>query len=152
MRAFGAVFMLVGLGTAYGLFYRPVAKVYDAAKWVETPCTVVWSRVEIHDGEDNDTYSADVFYEYDYEGETHRSNAYSFMATSNSNRNVAREICRTYSAGTEANCFVDPDIPWHAVIVRDASQIGLWPLLPTLFFLVGLLVFCVSWKTKTAKR
>jgi len=137
--------MLVGLGTAYGFVISPLVKARDARTWVETPCTVLWSRVEVHDGDDNDSYSADIFYKYEFDGETHRSNEYSFMgSTSSSRRSAAQKLVRQYPAGTKASCFVDPNIPWHAVIVRDASQIGLWVLFPTVFFLVGACVFVVG--------
>lgn len=146
-KVLGAIFMLVGLGVGYGLVYLPITKARNAKSWVETPCTVLWSRVEVHDGDDSDSYSADVFYEYEYDGETHRSNEYSFMGnTSSSNRSAAREIVREFSASKKATCFVDPSMPWRAVIVRDASQVGFWVLIPTIFFLVGAIVFFVGLK------
>ena len=151
MKLFGAIFMTVALFVAYGLVYLPITKALDAKTWVETPCTVVWSRVEIHEGEDNDeSYSADVFFEYEYDGETHRSNDYSFMNnTSSGSSRAAKAIVREFSAGKKATCFVDPNIPWHAVIVRDASQVGLWALLPAVFFVVGAGVFFASFKAKS---
>lgn len=116
---FGGVFLLAGLLVIYFFSLAPLRNSFGSGDWVETPCKVLWSRVQVHDGDEGDTYSVDVFFEYQHEGATHRSNRYSFTVGSSGGRKSKSKIVRAYPAGLETTCFVDPTVPRHAVLDRS---------------------------------
>lgn len=140
---FGSIFTMAGIGSCYFLVLKPYQRATAARTWEETPATVIWSRVLEHEDDDphepgEDTYSVDIFFEYEFDDEVYRSNRYSFMNTSTNDYRSYSKIANRYPSGKTFKCFVDPATPRHAVIKRDASQIGFWVLFPLPFLLIGL--------------
>lgn len=136
---FGLIFTAIGIGFLFPTLISPFRNSRVANDWVEVPAEVIWSRVRAHDGEDT-TYSIDVFYEYEFNNEAHRSNRYSFMGGSSSGSESKSRVVRNHPAGKKITCFVDPGCPRHAVIDRGTTQIGFWWLIPTVFVVVGLAI------------
>ena len=139
-RVVGAVFFLiffcVGLGILFPVGIIPYKRSQAAKSWVETPCTIIWSRVQSHKGDDSTTYSVDIFYKYEFNGEQHRSNRYKFMGGSSSGSSAKHKIVKKYPARSQQICYVDPEVPERAVIKRDG--VGYWFLIPLTFMLIGL--------------
>lgn len=133
---FGALFLCVGFGLMYAFAIMPWMKSRAAQNWVETPCRVIWSRVQVHQGDESNTYSPDVFYEYTFQGQTHRSNEYAFDVVASSGRKAKRKIVNEYPSKKKTVCFVDPKQPWRAVLKRDSSLGFVWSM-GLLFALAG---------------
>ncbi|MEM6911853.1 MAG: DUF3592 domain-containing protein [Verrucomicrobiota bacterium] len=131
---------LAGLGMLVGLALPMVATYLDARSWEEVPATVIWSRVKSHEGEDNTTYSVDIFYRYQFQGQTHRSNSVSLAKGSSSGRASKQRKVRQFPRGKEIVCYVDPEKPWKALLEREFAGWSwvtvLFPL-PFLAFGVG---------------
>ena len=148
---FGLAFLVGGSLLALGMGIRPCMKSIAAGGWEEVPCRVMWSRVKVHidDENDGDTYSPDIFYEYEYEGQTHRSNRYSFAGWSSSGRKGKQRIVAAYPSGAEKTCFVDPDTPWHAVLNRKTPWMAYFFLpLGVLLGGIGAAVLGTTWRRK----
>ncbi len=133
----GGIFLLVGLGVLIPLFVRPLLHTQAAKTWERVPCKVIWSRVRIKRGNKGRTYVPEIFYQYQLNGKTHRSNRYSFTTRSSSGRFRKEVLVARFPAGAEAVCFVDPNQPNHAVLELGQGTIGFWWLIPLVFAFVG---------------
>lgn len=131
------IFFAVGLGVLFPLGIIPYKKAKAAKSWVETPCTIVWSRVLSHRNDDGTTYSVDIFYEYEFNAEQHRSNKYNYFSGSSSGRDSKSAVVKRYPKGSKHICYVDPEQPERAIIERGFKSIGLWFLIPAAFMFIG---------------
>lgn len=148
----GAVFFIAGIAMIYGLSLLPWMRGRAAQSWAEMPCQVVWSRVRVHEDDDgSDTYSPDIFYRYQFGGETFHSNRYSFAIGSSSGRSAKQRIVRQFPAGKQTSCYVNPAKPWHAVLNRDRSIGFLW-IIGVVFATVGAIVFRTGMSLLSTRR
>lgn len=134
---FGVVFFLAGIAVFAGIFALPIKRYLQSSDWEQTECSILWSTVRSHSGDDGTTYSSDIFYEYEWNGENYRSNRYSPMGVwSSSGRARKQRLVDKYSKGTLHRCLVNPSVPQQAMLERAGA--GLWfGLIPLLFVAVG---------------
>ncbi|MFK5923595.1 MAG: DUF3592 domain-containing protein [Verrucomicrobiota bacterium] len=141
---FGGLFALIGAGVTIPLGVIPAMEMAASRSWQETPCKILWSRVQRHestsDGKTSITYSVDIFYEYKFRGNTYRSNKYGVFGGSSSGRGGKREIARSYPRGSQQLCYVNPDIPEKALLKPGFSPVLLFALIPLLFVVIGISV------------
>jgi hypothetical protein len=135
--AFLSIFVLIGLGAGWAMLARPVLQVLAARSWVETPCVVVSSRVQTHPGSKGSTYSIEVEFQYEVGQRIHRSTRYAFMDAASSGLSGKEAVVRDLPAGSETVCWVDPDDPREAVLVRGFTPMFLIGLVPLLFVAAG---------------
>ncbi|MBL9152092.1 MAG: DUF3592 domain-containing protein [Verrucomicrobiales bacterium] len=147
---FGVVFTVIGLGASLPFLLGPVRKMAESRHWVETPCTIVWSRVISHDSDDGTTYSVDIFYEYQFAGQTHRSNRYRFLTGSSSGYAGKKAVVDRHPAGSTQVCHVNPDLPEQAVLVSGFTPGALFAGIPIAFLLIGLAALFSSVKPAPA--
>lgn len=138
LRCFFGIFFLAGAVAFYFLTIRPLWDVYAAGSWTETPCTILSSEVETHDGDDGDTYSIEITYEYTSDGQQHTSDRYHFMGGASSGRAGKAEVVKAHPPGFQTVCYVNPDDPEDAVIERGLTADMWWGLFPLPFLAVGL--------------
>lgn len=144
---FGWIFVAVGGVLFYFLTLGPITNLIAARSWDEVPCRILSSRVQTHDGDDGDTYSVDILYSYQVNGQIYRSSRYRFLGGSSSGYAGKRDIVERYGPGTTHTCFVDPAHPEKAVLDRSAGWILLLGLIPLVFLGVGLAVVVASRKS-----
>ncbi len=151
---FFGLFAAAGVGMFFGAVVPKAIEYFAMKGWVETPAEVVWSRVRSHHDDDGTTYSADVFYRYEFGGSEYRSNRRGIMSGSSSGRSGKERFVRDHPAGTGIVCYVDPDEPWRAVLERKLGWWGLFALFPLPFAAVGLggLWWCFVGSKRKAKR
>ncbi len=134
---FGFVFssMFFGMGSLFlwMIALQPALKIWDAATWVETPCTITKSEVE-----GDESYKVVVEYDYEISGKQHSGNQYNFFSMSTGGRTSKERIAAQYKEGTQHACFVNPSEPTESVIDRSFSSSMWWGLFPIPFILVGL--------------
>jgi len=135
--AFFGIFALVGTGALIPLFIMPMIHVMEARDWASVPCHILRSDVRSHDSDDSTTYSVHILYEYEFNGETLRTDRYGFMGGSSSGYKGKRLIVDRYPVGSKARCWVDPMRPIEAVLCRGLSPIMWVGLIPAAFILVG---------------
>lgn len=136
----GGIFALVGAGLLVFWFLPTLAKSMASARWVETPCTVISSRVKSHSDSDGTTYSVDIYFRYAVAGKEFKSNRYSLFGGSSSGYEGKAEIVARYPAGRQAACFVNPDNPQEVVLKPGVGWAVLFGLIPLAFLGVGLAV------------
>lgn len=134
--AFFGVFLLFGLGFS-AFFVWPAVRVMQARSWVEVPCEILESRVASHAGEDGSTYSVEVRYHYTVDGREHTSDRYQFLGGSSSGYEGKARVVEGLPPGTRTVCWVDPEDPAEAVLVRRFTAGYLFGLLPLVFVAVG---------------
>jgi hypothetical protein len=141
LRIFGSVFLLFGLAFGYGFSVRPWLHARVAADWVETPCTILSSRIASHDGTDGgSTYSLEVRYEYVAGGEKRIGDRYDFSEGNSSSLGWREKARAALPKGRKTVCFVDPGDPDEAVLVRELGPDKWFGLIPLVFALVGLAI------------
>jgi hypothetical protein len=151
---FGLVFVAAGSGFSYPLLVRPLWNSWHARSWIETPCKVISARVLSYDSHDSDsgtTYSIDILYEYVFEDTPYRSNRYDFVGGSSSGCEGKQEIVGRYRNMENPVCYVNPQDPSSAVLVRALTWKNAIGLFPLLFVAVGLAIMIVGIKSR-AKR
>lgn len=119
MLLFFSIFLAVGAGTSIALFILPALHAVQARSWRAVPCTVISSAVQRHSGEDGDTYSVDILFEYRIGTESHRSNRYDFAVTSRGSYESKQRTVRQYPPQKSTTCYVDPADPTRAVLKRQ---------------------------------
>ena len=134
---FFSVFFIMGSAFFWFLVVRPFCRIYDARQWTEIRCTIVSSEVRQHRGDDSDTYSVHIVYEYDVRGRMYRCDRYDFVGGSSSGYEGKREIIRRYPPGKPAICYVNPRDPSDAVLERGFTPMMLFGLLPLVLITVG---------------
>ncbi|KPK37950.1 MAG: hypothetical protein AMJ65_13515 [Phycisphaerae bacterium SG8_4] len=134
---FFGIFAVVGIGVLIPLFIMPMIRILDARDWQSIPCRILRSEVRSHEGDDSTTYSVHILYEYEFNGQTYRTDRYSFIGGSSSGYKGKRLIVDRYKVGSEALCWVDPTQPAEAVLFRGFSPVMWFGLIPAVFILVG---------------
>ncbi len=137
LAAFFSIFLLAGLGIMVPFFLLPMYQGWSASHWIETGCHIEYIEVRSHAGDDGSTYSVDVLFSYQIGGETYKSSRYSFFGGSDSDYSDKKAFVDAHPAGTETTCFVNPDEPLDAVLVRDNYGMAWFALIPGVFVLVG---------------
>lgn len=131
-------FGLAGFGVLFGVVIPQWNKFGEAKSWKATPGEVIWSRVKTHRGDDGTTYSADIFYQYEFNGREYKSNTVDLMSGSSSGRSSKQEKVDDHPPGTEITCYVNPEKPWQALLERDLGWWALFALFPLPFIAVGI--------------
>ena len=138
LAGFFLIFFLAGAGFGYFLIFPELMKYLASDNWIKTPCVVQSSRVKAHDDDDGTTYSVDIVFEYVFKGQTFRSGKYKFIGGSSSGYSGKAAVVQQYPPGKKTICFVNPDNPAEAVLIRDIGPEALLALLPVIFMIVGL--------------
>lgn len=140
LALFFLLFAVVGGAILWFLLLRPMVKVVGAQSWVETPCTILDSRVDTSSGDDGSTYKALVTASYNVDGVEHRSATYDFSGSVySSGYDGKAKIVARYPVGSLTTCYVNPDDTSEAVISRGLSGSYFFGLFGLLFFLPGII-------------
>jgi len=131
---FFGVFFLFGVLFLYLATIRPMMQASAAEAWPETQCNILSSEVRRHEN----SFSADISYEYEMGGHTYTSDAVDFTNVASNKRKPAQDLVDAYPVDSERVCFVDPDDPDSAVLIRETGN-QIWIGLVGLpFLLVGI--------------
>lgn len=150
---FFGIFAITGLGVTFGLVIPSAMRYFAARSWVETPATVVWSRVESHSGsKGGTTYSVDLLYRYQFQGREYCSNSYNLMSGSSSGRDDKQEVVDSHPPNSPLTCYVNPQKPWQAIVNRDLGASALIALFPLPFLGIGIGGIVWALKKKRAEK
>ncbi len=144
-----SLFLIVGCFFCYELGVRPLWRVWQASGWMETPCTIISSKLKEHHSTEpsEPTYSTEIVYKYEFRGSQYQSDRYDFV-TMSSNTNVAMRsgIVKAHPPGKQTVCFVNATSPAEAVLARGWTSEMLWGLFPIPFVLIGVfgLLLCTG--------
>lgn len=150
--AFFALFAAAGLAFLVPFFILPLWRMQQARAWPAVPCTVLSSSVQTHDGDDGDTYSIDILFEYEYGGVSYRSNRYSFATGSSSGYRGKQDVVNQHPPGMRTTCYVNPADPFFAVLHRGWTNMLWFGLIPLVFVLVGFGGMAGTWKAIRKQR
>jgi hypothetical protein len=138
LAALFAVFALVGGIMLYPLAIKPIAWTIAAESWTPTPCQILRAEVRSHDSDDGTTYSVSILYQYEFQGQTYKSDRYEFVGGSSSGYQGKARVVEQYRAAANPICYVDPGHPSQAVLKRGLQAKLLLALLPLTFLLIGI--------------
>lgn len=138
---FGFVFcgLFLGVGSIflYMLAIQPMLRINAARSWIATPCKILSSDLGVHRGDDSDTYSIDISYEYERDGEQYVSEQYAFQTMKSNSRKWRDRVVKSLPPGKETTCFVNPADPFDAVLERGWTPDWPWIFFPIPFVLIG---------------
>lgn len=138
VRLFGLVFFLVGGCLFFFLSGRPIFNWMVAQSWQSASCTILSSSVGTHSSSDGgDTYSVDIRYAYDWEGQRYESDRYNFFGGSSSGYDRKVAVVERYPTGETRECYVNPGTPSEAVLDRSFSAAYLIGCFGLIFFTIG---------------
>jgi hypothetical protein len=134
-----SMFALLGAAMLYPFGIRPVMKAFDAEKWQQTSCRIISGEVKTHRGSKGGrTYSIEIVYDYEFAGRKYRGDKYYFVGGSSSGYSNKARIVDEYKNAANPVCFVNPDNPSEAVLVRGFRAELLFGFLFLVFMLVGI--------------
>ncbi|MEX0655761.1 MAG: DUF3592 domain-containing protein [Phycisphaeraceae bacterium] len=128
---FGSVFFTI-------FFLWPTWGVWQARQWQSVTAEVLDSRVRSHSGDDGTTYSIDIEYAYEFNGQPYRSNRYDFTTGSSSGRASKQAVVNQHPSGKQITVYVNPANPHQAVINRSMTGAIWLGGITAVFPLVGL--------------
>jgi hypothetical protein len=91
------------------------------SRWPAVECTILNSRVEMGGAEK--PYAFDVMYRYDWNGERHLSRSYKRQDSGTSDLSEVERLVASFPANARRTCFVNPQKPGEATIIRESP----WP-------------------------
>ncbi len=121
---FGLPFLFAGLGVLAWAAYS-WSTYLSARSWQPADAAVLDLEFETHSGDDGDTYSVAVKYEYTFNGRTVRGDRVDIMGASSSNYRHHRvryeELLEHKQSGEPITVWVNPEEPTRSVIYREAD-------------------------------
>ena len=137
---FGLVFLVPGLLLSWFLGVRPLLMCLQARQnWERVPAEVTESSVRTHRGSDSTTYSIEISYTYEWEGQQLSGDRYDFMTGSSSGYQSKRRVVERYPVGFTFDVYVNPSRPEQSVIDPSVKLIYFGMLgFGGIFFAVGL--------------
>ena len=118
--AFTSIFVIAGVAIFLFLTVYPLIQIYRASDWIEIPCVVTHSEVEVHpSSEGGPTYSIDIRYRFSFDGEDYEGTRYNFSVGSSSGRERKAAVVREHPVGSDQICYVDPKNPAESVLSRE---------------------------------
>ena len=125
----GGNFLLVGMAIG------PLVNSMTCQHWEKATCEIVSSNVDVT----RKSYRPIIEFEFSFHGERYVSDNYDFTSL-NVSRSRAQQVVDEHAVGDQKSCFVDPDEPQNAVLVReyDFSLFGF--LFPLIFVACGALM------------
>lgn len=157
---FCGVFLCGGALCLYQMTIQPAAAWWRASKWERTTAIIESSELLRAAGSEGGTvYSIGVRYAWDESGRTYRGSRYGF---GEGKTNIAvermREEVKRLAVGSRVDCWVNPENPQEAVLVRSlpsSAVMGVFFSLP--FLTVGILgtgwcLFGPAWLRRIHRR
>jgi len=135
------LFILMGCIFSYFFFFKPMNLVRKSQNWPAVVCNIHSSRVRVGQGEDNSIYSIEIIYSYKYNDKEYTSRKYNFWDMGSSfGYERKKEIVNTYSSGSEAFCYVNPEKPSQAVLNREKDpEMKYLKFIPFVFVFIGII-------------
>jgi hypothetical protein len=156
MVAVFSFFLCGGIVSSIQLLVMPVSRYLQTLFWQKCDATVIWSQVRRESSgratgkrHRSSTYP-DIFYEYRFAGQTHRSNNVSIMRVADNMSGYASKIIAKHPEGTKTYCYINPRQPWRAVLDRKLGWRWLMALFPLPFLAVG--IFGLRWGLKEYRK
>lgn len=118
---FGMLFILPGLAIAFFAGVLPMLRTLSAQSWPEAPAVVLESRVGTHQGSESTTYSIEIRFEYEWEGQRFVGDRYDFGPQSSSGRAAKQRVVDAFPPGHAFQVRVNPRNPEEAVIRPEFS-------------------------------
>jgi len=145
-----AIFLLGGLAGCAFFSWPLFLEGTKSKDWERVPATVIESSVQ--GGGSSGNYSILIVYEYNYEGVTYRSARWDLLGGSSSAYAPNREVVDAHPPGSEVMAYVNPKDPEKALLKPGLGVLGLFLLIPGVFFLIGLAGFCAKMASVTHGR
>ena len=123
---------ILGAALGYGTVLRPASKIAEAQNWVKTSCTIESMDFKTTHHNKRTSSRMIVRYTYEYDGRKYWSSNYRYSKGKYTKGMIFQPGQKTY-------CFVNPDNPAEAVMIRDDSAWSLWSLLPISFIVIGII-------------
>jgi hypothetical protein len=135
------IFGLVGAGLSYW-GWTILQDARASATWPTAAGVVTSSEVDRStDAEGGDSYSPEVDYQYQVDGQTITNNQIKFGENSYSSRRKAEEIAANYPLGQQVTVYYEPERPTNAVLEPGVSA-GSYIVISigALFLLISLII------------
>ncbi len=106
--------------------------------WVETPCAIQTSEADDStlNQRGNPKYIVDITYRYEFDGQPYVGDKLKRLPVEASDPRKVKQKLKEFPAGRETVCYVNPDDPHFAVLIKD-SKAGLYSIWFPCLFIVG---------------
>lgn len=137
-----------GVVLNYFFYLRPLQQSRAAQAWTQVPCRILQCQITTHvshgsHGSTSTTYSLTLAYAYLVGDRTYQSNDYDFTVGSTSDYNWWAAGMSRFKPGTLSVCYVNPQDPRQAVLVRDFDHNPVMLIFPLALGVAGAAVAAV---------
>ena len=115
---FGIIFTLAGSLIAFFVLIKPLVLIERSRDWVETPAHITSLELHKTKGKSGYNYTLEIFYQYEFDGNTHTSKRAGTMLGAEDVANYNR-LKPAFDAKRPVTCLVNPRNPREAVIDRS---------------------------------
>src|SRR5262249_19090328 len=118
----------------------PVVRVIDSQRWPQHTCQVIRSAARTHSEGKGATFSVDILYSYTIDGRRLQPDRFGLFPPPTAGFASCQRLVDQFVPGKRLVCYVNPDDPEDAVLVRGASVYFLLGLVPVILLAGGLLL------------
>jgi hypothetical protein len=150
---FFSIFAITGLAVFISQFLIPCVQMLRARSWTPTPCLIKSSAVASRGSGKDLSFYPDVWYSYSVGGQNYDSTRFSFFKLSFNNTGDPQAVVNYFPPGASATCYVNPNDPNEAVLIRGFQPKAWSQLMSLLFVAIG--VGGILWQVlsvRAAKR
>jgi hypothetical protein len=130
-------------------FVRGVFDVIRAAKWEHSSCQVIDSYLHTDEASTTGTgtrtrgYRLRILYSYTYGGKDFLADRHNFVRWGTGGKKLTH-ILNRYPAEAKVDCFINPKMPYEAVLNRSFSMSYLMGLLTLTIAAAGVVLYCAA--------
>jgi hypothetical protein len=139
----GVAVFTVFMGVISWLVLSPVVSLaIQAQKWSETPCRIEESKLTRAYRKGTGGRGSPrlhLVYSYNVGGKDYLSKRYAIMDGFLTGEFGINSVLKRHPVGTETRCYVNPENPSESLLHRGFRMFMLLPVVPLLFFLLGVL-------------
>lgn len=137
--AFGSLFLVVATVLFLIDGVQPILKWLDSLRWVEVTCKIDSAKVIVDQKTNALAYLPQLQYRYQWNEQIYHGTRFAWDTASYSRRESIEKWIEPYPEGKETVCFVNPDQPEEAVLLRSFPKPTLLVTSVTsIFILVGI--------------
>jgi hypothetical protein len=149
----GSLFTVVSSGLMVMLGLKPLGLWYQSANWVETPCMIQTTSIQLDRNAKALSYLPEVKYIYIWNGVSRQGTRFAWDEAGYSRLETVKKWMEPFKAGKPAICFVNPGNPQESVLVRSIPKPPLFVIPVTMFFLaIGMEMVLSVFRSAPAKK
>ena len=125
--------IIAGGAALYPLGIAPIARTIAAESWPEVPCKIISAELVSR----GNHYGIGIIYEYEFGNQEYKSDRYALVSPMSTGDRADERVIRRFGEARDPVCFVNPEKPSEAVLLRGFHSGLLITAAPLIFLAIG---------------